>query len=198
MTEEDQHIDENEDDSTLEDERDSEEASEFDELFKESESDDFPTREEYNNLLKGTKKLASELGRLKKERDAKPEVKTETQTTVKTEGEVKFSPILKRLYEKDNPEIKEVWDELVKDTPQGQDPIEYYESKKGWQLEAKARYDARTEDEANKEKIRKPSSGTVPSKIDVSKVKAEDVANLKPSEKIEWLKRQAEIERNND
>lgn len=198
MTEEDLKLNENEDDSTLGEERDSEEASEFDELFKESESDDLPTREEYNNLLKGTKKLASELGRLKKERENKPEVKTETQTPVNTEGEVKVNSVLKRLYEKENPEITEVWDELVKDTPKGQDPIEYYESRKGWQLEAKARYDARTEDEANKEKIRKPSSGTAPSKTDVSKVKAEDVASLKPSEKIEWLKRQAEIERNSD
>lgn len=196
MTNEDQHIDENEDDSTLEDERDSEEASEFDELFSESDSDDLPTREEYNNLLKGTKKLASELGRLKKERETKPEVKTETQTPVNTEGEVKVNSVLKRLYEKENPEIKEVWDELVKDTPKGQDPIEYYESKKGWQLEAKARYDARTEDEANKEKIRKPSSGTS-FKQDFSNVKTEeDVAKLSHKDRVEFVKKQIEKEQN--
>jgi hypothetical protein len=196
MTEEDQHIDENEDDSTLGNERDSEEASEFDELFKDSDSNDLPTREEYNNLVKGTKKLASELGRLRKERDA-TEVKTEIKTEVKTD-EVKYSSVLKRLYEDKHPEIKEVWDEVLKETPQGQDPIEYYEGKKGWQLEAKARYDARTEDEANKEKIRKPSNGVVKNTVDVSKVKPEEVEKLKPSEKMEWLKRQAELERNSD
>lgn len=196
MTKEDLHLYENEQDSTLGEDHDSEEASEFDELFKENDSDDLPTREEYNNLLKGTKKLASELGRLKKERGTVQGTGAEKQTPAKEESTVKFSPVLKRLYEKENPEIQEVWEELVKEVPQGQDPIEYYESKKGWQLEAKARYDARTEDEVNKEKIKKPSSGTS-FKQDFSNVKTEeDVAKLSHKDRVEFVKKQIEKEQN--
>ena len=193
MLEEETTLDENAE-ATLNGNEESEDTS-FEELFADIEddgdSDEAPvSREEFNNLIKGVKKLASTQGRLKKE------VVTEASAKVIAPATATNS-ILKKLYAKESPEILTVWDEIVAEAPKGVDPIEYYEGKKGWQLEAKARHDAKTEEETNKSKIDKPSSGIVSSKkIDLSKVNSEDVGKLDPSQKLEWLKDQARQERN--
>ena len=66
------------------------------------------------------------------------------------------------------------------------------------QEKSKALAEAQKVEEESKSKISKPASGTAPRKTDISSVKPEDVEKLKPSEKIEWLKIQAEKERNSD
>lgn len=177
-------------------ESESKDASELDDLLssidEEDDSKDIETlKKEVADLKKGVAKFFSEKGREKKE------VKVETKPAKEVATESSFSPILKKLYMKDNPEIETVWDDIVKETPKGKDPIEYYESMKGWQLEAKARMDAKNEEETNKSKIDKPADGVVSNnKVDISKVKAEEVVKLTPSQKSEWVKAQAEKERN--
>jgi hypothetical protein len=47
-----------------------------------------------------------------------------------------------------------------------------------------------------KSKISKPSSQTGSSQVDISQVKSEDVSKLTPSQKNEWVRVQAERERN--
>lgn len=196
MTEENQPIDENERDSTLEDDRVSEEATDFENLFADDDDsqEDAPvTREEYNRLLKGVKKLASIQGQKKEQPKEKVESKADVVVSHQDDdvSELFFAQI---------PKAELVSEDLKKiaEAKYGGSILKAWKGESWIQEKATTLEVARTEEEANKEKIRKPSSGTVPSKIDVSKVKAEDVASLKPSEKMEWLRRQAELERNSD
>jgi len=153
-TKEDQHFEENDEKSTLGEERESEEASEFDDLFESEQSDEAPTREEYNRLLKGVKKLASQVGREKKEVKEIKEVEKIEPT------EQASSPVLKSLYFKANPEAQEIWTEVEKEAKLlGKDPFTLYESSSYFKGEAKARAEAKAEDEVNKTKIGRPSPG---------------------------------------
>lgn len=193
---ENQPIDENEQDSTLEDDRVSEEATDFENLFADDDDsqEDAPvTREEYNRLLKGVKKLASIQGQKKEQPNGKVETKADVVISHQDDdvSELFFTQI---------PKAELVSEDLKKiaEAKYSGSILKAWKGESWIQEKATALEVARTEDEANKEKIRKPSSVTAPSKTDVSKVKAEDVASLKPSEKIEWLKRQAELERNSD
>lgn len=195
-TNENQPIDENEQDSTLEDDRVSEEATDFENLFADDDDsqEDAPvTREEYNRLLKGVKKLASIQGQKKEQPKDKAETKADVVVSHQDDdvSELFFAQI---------PKAELVSEDLKKiaEAKYSGSILKAWKGESWIQEKATALEVARNEDEVNKEKIRKPSSGTAPSRTDVSKVKAEDVASLKPSEKIEWLKRQAEIERNSD
>ena len=191
MTEENQQLEENDVKSTLDETRDSEEAStDLDSLFEDDSNDDSQkdapvTREELKRLEKGIQNLASQLGRQSKE----PKV-----------AEVKEAPssssVLKNLYMQANPEAKEVWDLVEEDAKAlGKDPFELYESRTGYKLEAKARLEAKKVEEESRRKIEKPSSDTASTKQDLDKIKPEDVEKLKPSEKLAWMKRQASKER---
>lgn len=195
MSTNDQHLDENDAKSTLNDERDEEDTSEnLDNFFKVDENDDEEapvSREEYNKLLKGTQKLATELGRIKSQ---KPVEKIETKEDVKNAQSV--HPVLLNMYFKQNPEVQEVWDEVKKEADKlGRDPFELYENSSYFKGEAKSRFETKAEREANKQKINPPKSGTNSSaKFDVSKTKAEDVSSLTPSQKMEWIRYQASKE----
>lgn len=184
MTEEYQPLDGNVQTTPVED-RESEEALNLDELFQDdnAEEEDVPvSREEFNRLQKGIKKMASQLGQTKKEPIKEEQPKQE---------DINYNPILKRLYLKESPEMETVWDEVVKETPQGQDPIAYYESKKGWQLEAKARHNAIKEDEVNRSKIDKPSNSTATTRKDFSHIKSEgDLTKLSTADKASYFKAQ--------
>lgn len=191
-TEEETTLDENEQ-STLNENADTEDTSnDFDDLFNDiedaSNDDDIDSlKEKLARLEKGVKKLATQRGK------EKAEPKKETK-----EVESSIPSYVKRLYFKENPAIETVWDELVKEAGD-KDPIEYYESKKGWQLEAKARFDEKRQEEESKSKIDRPSNYAGGSKkFDPMKVKPEEVATLKPSEKAQWLKAQVERERYED
>lgn len=194
MTNDETTLDENEQ-STLDENAESEDTSDdLNDIFSDLDEDaeDVGTlKEKIARLEKGIQKLATQKGQEKKEVKEK---------VVEKKTESSISPVLKNLYIKSNPEAALVWDEVEKEAKNlGKDPFELYESSSYFKGEAKSLYDAQTESEANKAKIDKPSGYTGGSKkFDPSKVKAEDVVNLKPHEKMEWLRLQAENERNRD
>lgn len=156
--------------------RESEDTSEDLNLFDDSDdsSEDAPvSRKEYENLKKGAQKLATELGRLKKE-GVKP-----------TESEVKPEPssVIKNLYFKANPEAVEIWDEVEKEAKNlGKDPFDLYEGSSYFKGEAKARAEVKAEEEENKAKIARPSSLTGKTGISFDKI------DLNNSDHIKYLK----------
>ena len=193
MTEVNQHLEEDaSQDPTLEEERGSEEASkDLDDLFEDDSNDDSQedapvTREELKRLEKGIQNLASQLGRQSKE----PKERVETKDSPSS------SSVLKNLYMKANPEAQEVWEDVEKEAKLlGKDPFELYEASSYFKGEAKARIEAKKVEEESRRKIEKPSSDTASTKTDLDKIKPEDVVKLKPSEKLAWMKRQAEKEK---
>jgi len=147
--------------------------------------------ERLGNIEKGVKKYFSENGRKQKEVEKQPELQKEAPANPAVHS------VLKSLYFDKHPEAKEYWAEVEKEAKLlGKDAFELYESSSFLKGEAKARHDAKIEEETNKAKIDKPSSGVVSKKEDISNVKSEDVQKLTPSQKIEWIKKQAEKERN--
>lgn len=185
-----------EEQSTLGFESKSEDSNELDELFaddsQDEEGEDKVTRLErkIENIQKGVNKYFSEQGRKQKEVVKQPEKKEEGQPTPQV------NPVLKTLYFDKFPETKEVWAEVEKEAKLlNKDPFELYESSSYFKGEAKARFNAKTEEEANKSKIDKPANGAAPSKVDINNTKPEDVKNLKPEQKVEWLRAQAKKER---
>jgi len=176
---------------------------ELEELLKTEEPSDDESLEqkverlerENARVKKGVAKFFSEKGKKKPEpSDKQEEKKTEEPTTVPSTG---TSPVMKRLYFDRFPEAKEVWDEVEKEAKAlNKDPFDLYESSNYFKGEAKAKAEAKRIEEETKNKIAKPSSDTgSSSKVDLSKVKAEDVEKLTPSQKSEWIRKQAEKER---
>lgn len=194
MTEENQPIDENEQDSTLEDDRVSEEATDFENLFADDDDsqEDAPvTREEYNRLLKGVKKLASIQGQKKEQLKDKVETKADVIVSHQDDdvSELFFTQI---------PKAELVSEDLkrIAEAKYGGSILKAWKGESWIQEKATALEVARTEDEANKEKIRKPSSGTS-FKQDFSNVKTEeDVAKLSHKDRVEFVKKQIEKEQN--
>lgn len=193
MTKENQPIDENEQDSTLEDDRVSEEATDFENLFDDDDSqEDAPvTREEYNRLLKGVKKLASIQGQKKEQLKDKVESKANVIVSHQDDdvSELFFTQI---------PKAELVSEDLkrIAEAKYGGSILKAWKGESWIQEKATALEVARTEDEANKGKIRKPSSGTS-FKQDFSNVKTEeDVAKLSHKDRVEFVKKQIEKEQN--
>ena len=142
---------------------------------KPTEGGEFATKEDLKNLSKGIEKLAEKLNKstsVAEEDDTTSDEDKPSNPTV--------SPVVKKLYTEQKPEIEEVWDEVEEEAKAlGQDPIEYFESKKGWQLEAKARLEAKKEKERAKNNIDSPSSKiTQDTKVDFSKIKPEQISKL--------------------
>jgi hypothetical protein len=187
-TDEDTRIDENEK-STLYNELDSTEADDLDSLFAEDETqEDAPvTREEYNRLLKGVQKLASQKGREK----SQPTVTKQEATPVSHQSDDVRELFLAQVPQAER--VLEVLEAISKTT--GKSILKVWKEESWLQDKAKALNDAKIADEENKSKISKPTSGTSASRVELSKVKSEDVSNLKPSDKVEWLKAQARKEK---
>ena len=192
MTEEDLHSEGGE--------RESEEASsEFDELFseesEESNEDQPVTREEFNKLIKGVKNLATDKGRKAK---AEEETKSEPEAeATEVTSEVPSSDI-GRLFQAQIPETEFVSDDLkqIADAKYNGNIIAAWDGEPWLQEKAKTLNDAKVEEEKNKAKIEKPSTGNVNSKKNLASVKAEDVADLSPDDKLKWIAIQAEKESN--
>ncbi|NCC18977.1 MAG: hypothetical protein EOM29_08580 [Bacteroidia bacterium] len=192
-TNENQPIDENDLESTLADDRVSEEATDFENLFADDDDsqEDAPvTREEYNRLLKGVKKLASIQGQKKEQ----PKEKVETKADVVVSHQ---DDDVSELFFAQIPKAELVSEDLKKiaEAKYNGSILKAWKGESWIQEKATALEVARTEDEANKEKIRKPASGTAPSRVDISKIKPEDVASLPANKKAEWLKEQVRKER---
>ena len=135
---------------------------------------EFVTKEEFKNVQKGIEKIAEQLNKSGESKEGevnapKPEPKVEG-----------INPIVRKIYLKDNKEFLEVEEEVVAEaTLLGIDPIEYYEGKKGWQLEAKARADSKKAKEESKNNIESPSGAiTKDSSIDFAKVKPEQINKM--------------------
>ena len=164
-------------------------SQEDDESKLDEGADDAPvTREEFKNMQKGIENLASKMNSdgdgtekegEEKEKKESPKPKVDN-----------YNPVVKRLYTKSTPEIEEVWDEVVEEANAlGQDPIEYYEGKKGWQLEAKARLRTKNEKEKTKDKLEEPSGKiTKDSKINFDKITPEQISNLDSGAREEYRK----------
>jgi hypothetical protein len=149
--------------------------------------------ERLGNIEKGVKKFFSENGRKQKETEKQPEPQKEASATPAVHS------VLKTLYFDKHPEAQDYWEQVEKEAKLlGRDPFELYESSAYLKGEAKARHDAKIEEETNKKKIDTPSNGTGTPKKNISDVKPEDVEKLKPSEKAEWVKAQARKEREQD
>lgn len=138
--------------------------------------------EDFVNLQKGVEKLAAKLnGSSKeggsKEGDGEPEPKPKTS----------YSSVVKTLYTDKHPEINLVWDEMLSEaTALGQDPIDYYESKKGWQLEAKARAEAEREKESAKDALNIEGKPSVDARIDFSKITPEQISKLSEKQREQY------------
>lgn len=149
--------------------------------------------ERLGNIEKGVKKYFSENGRKQKETVKQTEPQKEAQATPAVHS------VLKTLYFDKHPEAQDYWEQVEKEAKLlGKDPFELYESSAYLKGEAKARHDAKIEEETNKKKIDTPSNGTGTPKKNITDVKPEDVEKLKPSEKAEWVKAQARKEREQD
>jgi hypothetical protein len=149
--------------------------------------------ERLGNIEKGVKKFFSENDRKQKETEKQPEPQKEASATPAVHS------VLKTLYFDKHPEAQDYWEQVEKEAKLlGRDPFELYESSTYLKGEAKARHDAKIEEETNKKKIDTPSNGTGTPKKNISDVKPEDVEKLKPSEKAEWVKAQARKEREQD
>ena len=190
---EDTTLEKNEQDSTLLENDSSEDASELDSLFAEEEDGEESTpvtREEFNKLLKGVQKLATQKGIEKKEA-VKETVKEEPVKTVATDDMTEF-------FLEQTPKAELVKDKLtqVAKALYGGSIIKAWRNESWIRELADKQADEKSEEETNKSKIEKPSSGFVSSKkVDITKVKDEDVSSLTPAQKSEWVRYQAQKER---
>ena len=141
-----------------------------------SDGGEFVTKKDFENLQKGVEKLAGKINKSGEgeEGDGGSEL---PEPKAKVGG---INPIVRKIYLKDNKEFLEVEDEVVEEASKlGVDPIEYYEGKKGWQLEAKARADSKKAKEESKNNIESPSGAiTKDSSIDFAKVKPEQINKM--------------------
>lgn len=172
--------------SNVSDDSNKSDEPDFDELFEEKEAPEGETleekfqrqEEELAKIKKGVAKFFSDQGRKKKE-------------------EAKKAPtdVIKSLYFNAHPEAKEVWDMVEADAKElKKDPFELYETREGYKLEAKALLQKKAEEEKTKSKILKPSNRPDLQKK-LSDIKPEEVSNLKPGDKMKWIKMMAEKER---
>lgn len=123
-------------------------------LFEEEKKTEV-TREEYDRLVKGVQKLASQVGRK--------------------------SVAFQNLFFKVNPEAKANWDFVEKQAKElGKDPFDLFESSQYLQKEVEARYNEKSNDE-NRKKIAPPSSGGAGER-DYSSLTTEEYESLTPAE----------------
>jgi hypothetical protein len=194
MSEDKTTLDENEQ-STLDENAETEQVEDLDNLFDEEEKqeDEPVTREEYNKLLKGTQKLATQYGNLKTQK--KEDVKTKPESKV-----VAPSDDISELFYAQIPKAELVSDDLktIAESKYGGSILKAWKGESWIQEKASALESTKNEDEANKSKISKPSNGTSPKRVDILKVKPEEVESLKPSDKAVWVKAQVEKERRDE
>ena len=149
--------------------------------------------EDFKNMQKGIEKMAETINSLKPSGGKEAEI-----TPVVEEANPKMSNVVKNLYLERNPEFSEVEDEVNEEARSlGVDPIDYYESKMGWKLEAKARANANEEKEKAKNAIESPSGNVSGNEVvDFSKIKPEEIKGLSKEQMTKYrehLKRGSEM-----
>lgn len=169
-------------------ESESDESSELNELF-EDEIEEKPLKnssieDRLARMEKGLAKFFSEQGR-KKEETTKPAMETKG-----IDSEIIEEVALTKF-----PEAEHILDQAKQIAKATGRNILKVLREESWLIEKakKVAEEKRIEEEA-KLKINKPSSSLDSPNLDISQVKPEDVAKLKPADKIKWLKKQAEKE----
>lgn len=185
---------ENKETSTQVENADSEEAEDtLESLFADDDEheDEYVSRKEYENLKKGAQKLATEFGNLKK-------AKKVEETKTKEEPKEVEKDDLSELFYTQVPNAELVEDDLqsVADAKYNGSILKAWKGEQWLQDKAQSMSEAKSKEEEAKSKIKKPSNGTAPQHKDLSSVKPEEVSELSPAEKSEWVRLQAEKERN--
>jgi len=176
----------------------SEEADELNDLFSNDDSDDDSDdnsdedkvarlEKKIEDIQKGVNKYFSEKGREKKQEEKEEPIK---ETSLDD---------LSELFYAQTPQAELVQDDLVAiaEAKYGGSILKAWRNETWVQDKASSLDSAKKEEEVTKSKISKPSNGTVASnKVDIKKVKPEDVSSLTPSQKVEWLRNEANKERN--
>lgn len=177
MSNEDQHLNENEK-STLNEERESEATT-----------DEVPvTREEFENLKKGIQKMATDKGR--EEAETVENVQEQpTQESSFNSNEI--------IYLNQRPEAKEVWGDVKQRAEQvGVDPIQFYESDNIIQDYAKRKFDEAQKESESKNKITGPSSFKGNGKkVDFSKVTDDNFKDLSDEQQEAFIQEQIKKEK---
>jgi len=174
---------ENEDTTTQVENADSEDSEDLDSLFEESDDSDKTTvsREEYEKLLKGTQKLATELGNLKKQ---KVETKKKDEVVVEKQQPQFAEELLTIKY----PEAEFVMEEIQEEAKRtGKDVLSIFKSSAFLKNESKARAEQKKVEEENKSRIDSPSSLTG-SKINL-KYEQVDLSN---PQHVKWINEKQE------
>jgi hypothetical protein len=122
----------------------------------------FKSLDDWKDSLKNLEKAVADKGRKKEPKEAP-----------------KTNSVIKRLFFKETPEAETVWDDVEKEAKElGVDPFDHYESKKGWQLEAKARFEEQKEQAEAKGKIKSPSNNIGDGEIDFAKITPDQISKL--------------------
>jgi len=175
----------------------SEQVDELQDLFaddsqEDENEEDKVTRLEkkLENIQNGVNKYFSEQGR-----KAKEDVKTKPESKV-----VAPSDDISELFYAQIPKAELVSDDLktIAESKYNGSILKAWKGESWIQEKASALESTKNEDEANKSKISKPSNGTSPKRVDILKVKPEDVGSLKPADKAVWVKAQVEKERRDE
>lgn len=182
-------------DPTLQQERDTESNSELDALLASLEDEGGGgevTREEYDNLRKGMQKLATTIGREKAKSSETPSA-----PVAKTASEPKTVPSeldeVTALFLEVNPNANLVMDKLehVAKAMYGGSKIKAWRNEE-WLRDLATKQSAeKTEEQAARKKIDRPASGALPKGKDIASVKEEDVESLSPEQKKAWVRLQA-------
>lgn len=153
----------------------------------------FTSLEKAAKSLHHAEVIAAEKG---KQKDTPKPVESATPPVISDSPEVIEELLLTRYPEAQhvlqNDKLRSELDALAK--AKGVSILKIYRESGYFQSEGKTLAEAEKVETANKSKISKPATGT-DFKADLKNVKAEDVSKLKPSEKMEWIKLQAEKER---
>jgi len=173
MSNEDQHLEGNEESTPIV-ESESEEST-VEGLTQEE------MMQKITNLEKGIQKLATEKGR-EKASNSTETVQPETEVT---ESSFSANEI---VYLDNHPEAKAIWEDVkVRAEELGKDPIIYYNSDPIMQDYAKRNYTEAQQESENKNKIESPSSiiGST-GKTDFSKVTDESYSDLSDADKVKF------------
>ena len=189
MSTNDQQLDENAH-ATLDETRDEEDTTDnLDDLFADADENDDEeapvSREEYNRLLKGTQKLATELGRIKSEKKSVPVVKTEVNAPAN--APVSQNDDVLELFYGQTPNAKLVEAQLkdVADKLYGGSILKAWKGEEFLREKAEKLSADISEREANKDKLTPPMRGKTGA-VNYKSLSANEAMKLSDDEYIKW------------
>jgi len=167
-------------------ESEDEEDDEFEELLKkiDEDSDEPPTREEFNALKKGVAKYFSDKGREK----AKVEKKEEPAKTTATEAKADETDDLTEMFLEQNPKVELVKEKLdkVAKALYGGSLIKAWRNEPWLREMADSIEQEKSEEAANKAKVGAPSKTVGTNKVDFKKMTPEEAIKLSDDDFAKW------------